>query len=75
MNRVELTWHDASSSDRAFSKKQAVNAKPYILKSMGYLVGETDKEVIIALEYCKQADTFRHLQFIPRKMIMRRVKK
>ncbi len=74
MQIEEITWEDAGVSMKRFTKDNASNRKGlYTLKTVGYLVHEDDKRVVLAMQECVDSrDEVRHVAWIPKSGIIER---
>lgn len=50
--RVAIRWHDPSTTDGWSSREAALNEEGPVMVSTGWLVGETETEFVIAMDWC-----------------------
>lgn len=67
---VRIKWHDCVQYSGWHSLDEVKKVEKWIIESVGWLVDERKKEIVIAMSHCenKAAD----LLVIPKKMILER---
>lgn len=72
MKIVKIDWLDAQivGSD-TYSRKEAEQRGLIQVESVGILVSENKKEIVIATDYFPEHDTFRSIQVYPKSGIKR----
>jgi hypothetical protein len=69
----EVTWRDAHFNPEAFHQPEIEhNTQPYVVKSVGYYVGESKIDFKIAQEIHLNDYRCGHIMSIPHKMIIRK---
>lgn len=74
MQIEEITWEDASVSMKRYTKDNASKRKGlYTLKTVGYVVSEDDKRVVLTMQECVDTrDEIRHVAWIHKGTIVKR---
>lgn len=69
-----ITWQDAHSNEESTWKSiDSIKAEPEEVISVGFVVKESKKGIVVAMDYDASEDTCHAYGFIPKAMISARV--
>ena len=73
MKIYEITWYDAHFNGGSFYEEDLERVtQPYIMRTLGYYVGESKIDFKIAQEFHDEGKRFGHIMSIPHKVIIKK---
>jgi len=70
---VIVRWKDSAISDRVLDRDTATNLGWLELVDVGHLIKDDKEELVLALEYGPEYDTYRHTLVIPQICVLSKV--
>ena len=72
MKFIYVRWFDANFNTGGKTTEEILNDNYFVLETVGIYVGEDDKYISLATEYCDKTKDWRHSHNIPKVNILER---